>query len=170
MSQVILALSAAITDKQPAVLATVVEVKGASPAKAGTQIVLLEDGTTAGTVGGGKLEAAILVDAKQVLTDGKPRLAHYTLTESGEDAVGILCGGEVSVFIHPFLPPPQLVIVGGGHIGRPLKVMGEATGFVVIVVDFSHRPDLARQYDVARTPALVLLDAAGEVVWKQDVG
>lgn len=39
------------------------------------------------------------------------------------------------VFIQPFLPPPQLVIVGGGHIGRPLKVMGEAAGFDVLVVD-----------------------------------
>jgi len=48
-------LAKAIANKQPAVLATVVEVKGASPAKVGAQIVLLEDGTTAGTVGGGKL-------------------------------------------------------------------------------------------------------------------
>jgi hypothetical protein len=37
-------------------------------------------------------------------------------------------------------------------------------------VDFSRRPDLVRQYDVARAPALVLLDAAGEVAWKQDLG
>jgi xanthine dehydrogenase accessory factor len=135
MSQAILSLSSAITDKQPAVLATVVEVKGASPAKAGAQIVLLEDGLTVGTVGGGKLEAAILTDARTSLYEGTPRLSHYSLTEEGTDAVGTLCGGEVSVFIQPFLPPPQLVIVGGGHIGRPLKAMGEAAGFDVIVVD-----------------------------------
>jgi hypothetical protein len=40
----------------------------------------------------------------------------------------------------------------------------------IIRVDFSRRPDLARQYDIARAPALVLLDSNGEVVWKQDVG
>lgn len=128
-------LSEAIWNKQSVVLATIVEVKGASPAKVGAQIVLLADGSTAGTVGGGKLEAAILADAQTALQDGAPRLNHYRLEEEGPDAIGTLCGGEVSVFIQPYFPPPKLVIVGGGHIGRPLKVMGEAAGFEVIVVD-----------------------------------
>ncbi|NUQ83201.1 MAG: XdhC family protein [Anaerolineales bacterium] len=128
-------LAKAIANKQPAVLATVVEVKGASPAKVGAQIVLLEDGRTAGTVGGGKLESAILEDARLALTDSLPRFPKYSLTEEGVDSIGTLCGGEVHVFIQPFLPPPQLIIVGGGHIGRPLKVMGEAAGFDVLVVD-----------------------------------
>jgi xanthine dehydrogenase accessory factor len=131
----ILKLAEAIQSKQPAALATVIEVKGASPAKAGAQIVLLADGTMVGTAGGGKLEAAILNDAKAAFSYGLPKLAHYRLTEQGEDAVGTLCGGEVSVFIQPFLPPPQLIIVGGGHIGHPLKAMGEAAGFDVMVVD-----------------------------------
>jgi hypothetical protein len=48
-------------------------------------------------------------------------------------------------------------------------VPGEA-GLPVLRVDFSRRPDLVRQYGVARAPALVLLDAQGQVVWKQDVG
>jgi len=128
-------LARAIEARGSAALATVVEVKGASPAKIGAQIVLLADGTAGGTVGGGNLETAILSDARAAMTSGLPVLAHYNLTEEGQDAVGALCGGEVRVFIQPFLPPPQLIIVGGGHIGRPLKVMGEAAGFDVIVVD-----------------------------------
>lgn len=131
----IVRLAEAIQNKQPTTLATVIEAKGATPAKVGTQIILLADGATAGTVGGGKLEVVILNDAKAALSDGLPKLTHYSLTEQGDDAIGTLCGGEVSVFIQPFLPPPQLIIVGGGHIGRPLKVMGEAAGFDVIVVD-----------------------------------
>jgi xanthine dehydrogenase accessory factor len=58
-----------------------------------------------------------------------------TRFEEGQDAVGTLCGGEVQVFIQAFFPPPKLAIVGGGHIGRPLKIMSEAAGFEVIVVD-----------------------------------
>jgi xanthine dehydrogenase accessory factor len=131
----ILRLAEAIQNKQPATLATVIEAKGSTPAKVGAQIILLADGATAGTVGGGKLEAAILNDAKAAFSDGLPKLAHYRLTEQGEDAVGTLCGGEVNVFIQPFRPPPQLIIVGGGHIGHPLKTMGEAAGFDVMVVD-----------------------------------
>jgi len=135
MSHSIEILAKAIGNKLPAVLATVIEVQGASPAKIGAQIVLLEDGTPTGTVGGGKLEAAILNDAQAALDNGVPKLSHYNLIEQGTDAVGTLCGGEVRVFIQPFLPPPQLIIVGGGHIGRPLKVMGESAGFDVVVVD-----------------------------------
>ncbi len=135
MNQAILKLSAAIVEKRPAVLATVIEIKGAAPAKAGAQIVLLDDGSTAGTVGGGKLEEVIVADAKSALAEDKPRLTCYRLTEKGEDAIGTMCGGEVHVFIQPFLPPPQMIIVGGGHVGRPLKALSEIAGFDVIVVD-----------------------------------
>ncbi len=135
MPHPISALALAVEQKQPAVLATVVEVKGASPAKVGAQVVFLGDGTTAGTAGGGKLEAAILADARAALTDGQPRLTHYRLTEEGPDAVGVLCGGEVRAFVQPYLPLAKLVIVGGGHVGEPLKEMGEAAGFDVVVVD-----------------------------------
>ena len=128
-------LAVAIKNKKPVVLATIVEVKGASPAKVGAQIALLEEGEPAGNVGGGNLETAILGDARQVLLDGMPLLKHYSLTEKGTDAVGTMCGGEVRVFIQPFLPSPQLIIVGGGHIGCPLKAMGETAGFEVLVVD-----------------------------------
>ena len=135
MDNPIIVLARSIQDKQPAVLATVVEVKGASPARPGAQMSLLADGTASGTVGGGNLEAAIIADAQTALTDGQARLVHYSLSEAGEDAVGTLCGGEVRVFLQPLLPPPQLVIVGGGHIGRPPKVMGETAGLDVIMVD-----------------------------------
>ncbi len=135
MTHPISKLAEAIDQQQPAVLATIIEIKGASPAKVGAQIVLLADGTTAGTVGGGKLEASILRDAKAAQSSGQPCLTHYTLAEEGPDAIGTLCGGEVRVFIQPYAPAPQLIIVGGGHIGQPLKVMGEAAGFTVVVVD-----------------------------------
>jgi xanthine dehydrogenase accessory factor len=135
MRDPIQALAEAIQQQQPAVLATVIEIRGASPAKVGAQIVLLADGTTVGTAGGGKLEASILTDAQEAQSSGQPRLTHYVLAEEGLDAIGTLCGGEVRVFIHPYAPAPKLIVVGGGHIGRPLKVMGEAAGFNVMVVD-----------------------------------
>lgn len=129
------ALAEAIKNKQPVVLVTVVEVEGASPAKVGAQLLLLGDGTRLGTVGGGRLEAAILEDAQQALSSGTPLLRHYSLKEEGPDAIGVLCGGELRVFFQPYRPAPKLVIVGGGHIGKPLGVMGEAAGFEVTMVD-----------------------------------
>ena len=135
MNQAILTLAQTLGSKQSAVLATVIEVSGASPAKVGAKLLLLADDTTAGTVGGGKLEEVILAECRKARADGQPRIAHYALAETGAEAIGTLCGGDVRVFIEPHNPPPKLVIVGGGHIGRPLKVMGETVGFEVIVVD-----------------------------------
>jgi xanthine dehydrogenase accessory factor len=131
----IVTLAEAIQKNQPVVLVSVIESSGASPAKVGAQLVLFSDGTQAGTVGGGKLETSILADAQKSLEDRQPRQGHYRLAEEGADAIGTWCGGEVRVFIQPYFPPPQLVIAGGGHIGRPLKVMAEAAGFEVCVVD-----------------------------------
>lgn len=128
-------LADAIEHQENAVLATVIEVQGASPAKVGAQVVLRFDGSTTGTVGGGKLEESVLTDAKQVLETGEAMIKHYKLAETGQDAIGTLCGGEVLVFFHPYLRRPRLIIVGGGHIGGPLKVMGEAAGFNVMTVD-----------------------------------
>jgi xanthine dehydrogenase accessory factor len=135
MQNPVIMLAEAVRNNQPAVLVTVVETSGASPAKAGAQLVMLSDGTQAGTVGGGKLEASILADAQKSFEDRQPRLCHYRLAEDGDDAIGTWCGGEVRAFIQPYIPPPRLVIVGGGHIGRPLEVMGVAAGFDVCVVD-----------------------------------
>lgn len=149
MDHPIKTLADAIGRKHPAALATVIEVTGASPAKVGAQIVLLADGTTVGTAGGGNLEAAILADARAALADGQPRLTHYALATEGPDAVGVLCGGEVRAFVQPHFPPPKLIIVGGGHIGRPLQVMGEAAGFDVGVVDVETGRATAPELDTA---------------------
>jgi xanthine dehydrogenase accessory factor len=141
MSNVIQALAQAIQNKRPVVLATIVDVKGASPAKVGAQLVLLPDGETAGTVGGGKLESEIIKIARQALETKTPGLHHLALQEEGPNAIGTLCGGEVTVFVQAYFPRPQLVIVGGGHVGRPLKVMGEAASFDVVVVDVAAGED-----------------------------
>jgi xanthine dehydrogenase accessory factor len=135
MNDAILTLAQTLESKQSAVLATVIEVSGASPAQVGAKLLLRADDTTAGTVGGGKLEEVILAECRKARADGQPRIAHYALAETGAEAIGTLCGGDVRVFIEPYNPPPKLVIVGGGHVGRPLKVIGETVGFEVIVVD-----------------------------------
>ena len=152
MSKALLALMEAIERKETAVLATVVEISGASPIKPGAQMTLLADGQTVGTVGGGNLEAAILADARQTQQTGQPRLAHYALTPEGPDAIDALCGGDVRVFLQPYLPAPRLVIVGGGHIGRPLQAMGTILGFDVDVVDAeTNRQTAPKLHDVVFT-------------------
>ena len=137
--EVLAALQAAIAQAMPAALATVVDVQGASPAQVGFKLLACGNGSWLGNVGGGALEQRVRQEAAAALADGRPRLAHYRLTENGKDALGTLCGGEVTVFIEPYLPRPTLLIVGGGHIGRPLAELGRIVGYDVQVVDV--RPD-----------------------------
>ncbi len=135
MLDVLKELTASVERNEPVVLATVVEVSGASPAKVGAKILVRGDGANAGTAGGGRLEQAIIADARTALIEGKSRLTHYALREEGDDAIGVLCGGEVRVFIEVFAPRPTLLIVGGGHIGQPLAEMARVLNYDVRIVD-----------------------------------
>ena len=143
------ALRAATAEAAPVALATVVDVQGASPARAGFKLLVRGDGSCLGNVGGGALEQRVREDAVAALAGGQPRLAHYRLTEAGPDALGMLCGGEVTVFIEPFLPKPTLLIVGGGHIGRPLAELAHIVGYAVQVVDVRPERGDRPQFDPA---------------------
>jgi xanthine dehydrogenase accessory factor len=141
VQEVIAGLDEAVRRNEPVVLATVVEVKGGSPAQAGFKLLIRPDGSVEGNIGGGELEQRIRDEAAAALRDGRSRLVHYTLREKGPDAVGMACGGEVTVFVEPYQPSPTVLIAGGGHIGRPLAEMARLAGFNVEIVDV--RPERA---------------------------
>jgi xanthine dehydrogenase accessory factor len=151
MLDVLRALVSDLEHNQPVALATVAQVRGASPAALGMKILVRSDGSVVGNVGGGLLEAAILKDAFKALNAGETRLVHYTLREEGQDAVGVLCGGEVQVFIEVFMPRPTLLIVGGGHVGRPLAEMARLLNYEVYLADV--RPERGQPLDVAMITA-----------------
>jgi len=64
----------------------------------------------------------------------------------------------------------QMTVIRSAEAQLASWKIPDETGVLLLRVDFSRRPDLARQYSVARAPALVLLDGLGQVVWKQDLG
>lgn len=144
------AVYAAILDAlhtgQSACVLTVIEARGSTPREAGTKMLLRADGSTAGTVGGGALEAAALADARKALADGESRVGRYALLGQTPQDLGV-CGGEASVFIEVLQAKPTLLIVGAGHVGQPLAEFGHLLGFRTIVAD--DRPEFA---SVARFP------------------
>ncbi len=164
MKEVIESLLASIEKMEPGVLATVVEVKGASPAQVGFKLLVRVDGSAVGNVGGGVLEQRVREEAVAALKEGRSRLVHYALHE-GPDAVGILCGGEATVFIEVWQPAPALLIVGGGHIGRPLAEMARTVGFEVRVIDMRPERATAPQLDSATiTPRTYVVVITGNPV------
>jgi xanthine dehydrogenase accessory factor len=115
----------------PFAVATVVACEGSTPRKAGAKMLVRGDGSTLGTVGGGKVETDVVSDALAALTDGQPRLYVLALTEEH----GYFCGGRMQIFIEPFASVTELFIFGAGHVGRALAIAAKFAGFRVSVAD-----------------------------------
>lgn len=125
----------------PFVVATIVESLGSTPRKTGAKMVVLADGRTIDTVGGGKIEAEVIRDSLDALKRGVSRVAEYELRLTGEHALGMACGGEAKVFLDVHAPDRTLVIAGAGHISQKLCPMAKLLDFHVVVVD--QRPEFA---------------------------
>jgi xanthine dehydrogenase accessory factor len=100
-------------------------------------MIVFPDGQIIGTVGGGELENRVRAEALQAMKDGTSRLKTYKLNDPARGDAGV-CGGQVEVFVEPIQPPSDLVIVGGGHVGKAVAHLGKWLGFRVIVSDDRH--------------------------------
>lgn len=115
-------------------LATIVRVQGSVPRHAGAKMLVYEDGRTSGTVGGGEMESRVIEEAASALKSGQARILHYSLVDPGRGDPGV-CGGEVEIFMEPYLLPATLYIIGCGHVGRALAAQARLLGFQVAVTD-----------------------------------
>ena len=100
-----------------AAMCTVVGSEGSAPRHIGSKMLVYPDGSFIGTVGGGDLENRVLHEASGSLADGRPRLLHYKLSDPKRGDAGV-CGGQVEVYVEPIVPPPKLVVIGAGHVGK----------------------------------------------------
>ncbi|MGE3171572.1 MAG: XdhC family protein [Planctomycetota bacterium] len=121
-------------DGTPAALATIVGTRGSTPGRAAMRLLVQDDGTFLGTVGGGCLESEVYDTALQVLADEQPRTLTFRLTEKDSPDSGLMCGGEVTIFVEP-ITTPALWIFGGGHVSKALCQVAALAGFRVTVVD-----------------------------------
>lgn len=122
---------------EPFALATVVAHDGSSPRKAGAKMLVRGDGSSLGSVGGGRVEQETIEAARVALADNKVYTLEFVLTEE----CGYACGGSMSVFVEPQGRRPLLVMFGAGHVGRAVTALAHGCGFRVVVVD--ERPDCA---------------------------
>ncbi|MCA8921801.1 MAG: XdhC family protein [Planctomycetes bacterium] len=119
---------------QPAVLATVVGIRGSSPGALGSKMLVTREGETVGTVGGGCVDGMVYGELSRVLAEDRPRTITVDLTENDDPEHGLICGGKVEVFLEPILTT-HLVICGSGHIAHALAGMAHALDFRVTVLD-----------------------------------
>jgi xanthine dehydrogenase accessory factor len=116
-------------------VATIVNVRGSIPSFKSAKMLVRDDGTIAGTIGGGCVEAEVWQAAREVMASEKPRTLTFDLNQDPKYDTGLVCGGTLDIFIEPVLPPPVLYIFGAGHVGYELYKAAGRAGFDVIVTD-----------------------------------
>jgi len=118
-----------------AALATIIQVQGSIPSYESAKILVRDDGSIVGTVGGGCVEAEVWSVAQDVMREEKPRRLHFNLNAQPEYDNGLVCGGSLDIFVEPILAIPTAYIFGGGHVSLAVARVASLVGFDVVVSD-----------------------------------
>lgn len=132
--QVLFELAEAVRESRPVVLATVVRTRRSAPRHSGTKMLVFGDGETSGTIGGGEMEARVVVEATEVLSDQRPRILEYALMDPRSGDPGV-CGGEVEIYLEPYMPRHTVYVVGCGHVGRAVVDLAHWIGYRTVAID-----------------------------------
>jgi len=116
-------------------VATIVNVRGSIPSFETAKMLVRDDGSIVGTVGGGCVEAEVWQAAREVMESEKPRTLTFNLNQNPKYDTGLVCGGTLDIFIEPVLPPAALYIFGAGHVAFSLYRAATNAGFDVSVID-----------------------------------
>ena len=147
-----------------AALAIIIAHEGASPRKDAVKMLISEDGSQTGNVGGGTVEADVVRLAKEVMETGKPKLLSFDLSGIDHDERALVCGGSMQIYIDPVLPDPELFIFGAGHVAKAVAEAAKAAGFKITVFD-----DRAKYATTERFPGanVVLVKDSGN--WEAEL-
>ncbi len=118
-----------------AALATIIQVQGSIPSYESSKILIRDDGSIVGTVGGGCVEAEVWAVAQDVMREEKPRRLHFNLNNQPEYDNGLICGGSLDIFIEPILATATLYLFGGGHVSLYVSKVATLAGFETVVID-----------------------------------
>jgi xanthine dehydrogenase accessory factor len=116
-------------------LATIVDVRGSIPSYETAKLLVRDDGTIVGTVGGGCVEAEVWTAAREALQTGRAKRLSFNLGQDAAYDNGLICGGQLDIFVEPILPQPRAIIFGAGHISKSLARIAGLAGFTTVVVD-----------------------------------
>jgi len=156
-------------------LVTIVRTNGSTPQRVGAKLLVLEDGRTLGTIGGGCYENDAVLQARAAIANGRAMLARFDLNDDLAEESGLICGGQMEVFIEPIAPPPDVYVVGAGHVGYHVARLAAVVGFRVHVLDDREKfanaerfpdavevvvdaiPDWLAAADIPRSAAIVIV-------------
>jgi xanthine dehydrogenase accessory factor len=120
-------------DGVPGTVATVVAAGGSTPRGPGAKMIVYADGRTLGSVGGGAVESSVIEEAVELAGGGEALLLSFDLDSDAD--LGMACGGRMDVFLEPIAAGPEVLVIGGGHVGQAVAAAAKRAGFRVTVVD-----------------------------------
>jgi xanthine dehydrogenase accessory factor len=135
LEEVMAAANEALARGETVALVTIVRARGSTPQRVGAKMLVYADGRTVGTIGGGCYESEAFWKARDAITTGKPALVRFDLNDDIAGESGLICGGQMDVFIEPLSASPHLYIAGGGHVSLQLARAAAEVGFHIHVVD-----------------------------------
>lgn len=135
MEEVFSAVAAALARGERAALVTIVRANGSTPQRVGAKMLVYKDGRTVGTIGGGCYENDAAQKARGAIDRGTPELVRYDLNDDLAQETGLICGGQMDVFIEPVVSAPKVFVFGAGHVGYQVARLASLVGFQVHIVD-----------------------------------
>jgi xanthine dehydrogenase accessory factor len=133
--EVFAALAEALERGEEVALVTIVSATGSTPQRVGAKMLVFPDGRTVGTIGGGCYENDAFWKAREAITARRPLNVKYELNDDFAQETGLVCGGQMEVFIEPVEASPDVYVFGAGHVGYFVAKMAHEVGFRVHVVD-----------------------------------
>lgn len=133
--EVFAALGEALKNGEDVALVTIVSANGSTPQRVGAKMLVFADGRVVGTIGGGCYENEALWKAREALKTRKASTERYELADDFAAESGLICGGQMEVFIEPIEPAPAVYIFGAGHVGQFVGRVAHDAGFRVHVID-----------------------------------
>lgn len=159
MDQILSKALEAVEHNRSYAFATIIEatLKG-TPRKTGAKMIVFDDGSSWGSIGGGRNEKAAIAECLSAIKSQKPTSVTYNYFGREGESV---CGGQMKVFIEPFMPQQHLIICGAGHIALPLSVMGKILGFKITIID--NRKAFANKKRFPHADKIIVGDHAKEL-------
>jgi xanthine dehydrogenase accessory factor len=133
--EVFSALSDALQRGEEVALVTIVSSTGSTPQRVGAKMLVYADGRTVGTIGGGCYENDAFWKAREAIKNRKPVTLKFELNDDFAQESGLVCGGQMEVFVEPVEPSPELFVFGAGHVGYFVAKMAHEVAFKVHVID-----------------------------------
>jgi xanthine dehydrogenase accessory factor len=139
-----------------AALVTVISSHNSTPRRAGAKMLVQSNGSISGTIGGGRIEAEAIKIALNVIKTGKTEKHQFCLSPDKE--LGMVCGGEMEIYVEPVKPDPVMYIFGAGHISLSLSQISTLLDFKIVVID--DRPDFANKERFPEADTVLVEDFA----------